>query len=160
MTNERQPGGQDNMDRLFGIVVEILDGMGIADVATDSIIVAPPFYEGEVLIKRSDRFALFAGEFSLKVGCIPYAFNDAALLTVRQFCEMYIADSEPEIPSVALSEAQYVIHNGQKAGHEIVPEQEFPICFVLGCPRSGTTLFRTMLNVHQDVWAPGEVHLA
>ena len=128
--------------------------------AMEAMMAAPPFYEGEVLIKRSDRFALFAGRFSLEVGCIPYAFNDAALLTVHQFCAMYIADSEPEIPSVALSDDQYVIRNEQKAGHEIGPEQEFPICFVLGCPRSGTTLFRTMLNVHQDVWAPGELHLA
>ncbi len=160
MTNARAAGDQANVDRVFGIVEEILEGMGITEIATDSMMAAPPFYEGEVLIKRSDRFALFAGQFSLKVGCIPYAFNDAALLTVRQFCEMYIADSEPEIPSVALSEDQYVIHNEPKAGHDLGPEQEFPIGFVLGCARSGTTLFRTMLNVHQDVWAPGELHLA
>lgn len=160
MTNEQLPGDHANVDRVLGLVEEILEGMGIAAVATDSIIVAPPFYEGEVLIKRSDRFALFAGQFSLKVGCIPYTFNDVALLTVRQFCDMYIADSEPEIPSVPLSDDQYVIHTEEQAGHEIGPEQEFPICFVLGCARSGTTLFRTMLNVHQGVWAPGELHLA
>ena len=34
-----------------------------------------------------------------------------------------------------------------------------PTVFILGCPRSGTTLFRTMLTGHPEVNAPPELHL-
>jgi hypothetical protein len=31
------------------------------------------------------------------------------------------------------------------------------LCFVIGRPRSGTTVFRTMLQTHPDIWSLGEV---
>ncbi len=36
---------------------------------------------------------------------------------------------------------------------------EDPTVFILGCPRSGTTLFRTLLAGHPEVNAPPELHL-
>src|SRR5579871_2131770 len=31
------------------------------------------------------------------------------------------------------------------------------LCFVIGRPRSGTTVFKTMLQTHPEVWSFGEV---
>ena len=31
-------------------------------------------------------------------------------------------------------------------------------CFVVGCPRSGTTLVQSLLAAHPDVWSPPETH--
>lgn len=144
----------------LGTVQSILNKLGVDEVLLDSVIVAPHDHAGEALISDRGDFDRFSYQFALKTGCVGYAFDDVALLTVRQFCQRYVDDSYPETPSAALSDEQYVL--GDESDHRggIETSHEFPICFVLGCPRSGTTLFRTMLNMHQEIWAPGELHLA
>ncbi len=148
------------LDSILAAVQDILTGMGIADVTPDSVVAAPRFYDGRVLIKDTDRFNRFIFQFALKARFIGYPFNDVAFLTVRQLCELYLRDSYPETPSVPLSDDQYELNGNRESKRASVAEKSFPICFVLGCPRSGTTLFRTMLNVHEKLWAPGELHLA
>lgn len=160
----KKMGDLDKNQRMvltFEVIKDTLSEMGIRNVTLDAMIVAPPFYDGATLIKDKSSFITFIEQFSLRVGCLGYAFNDVVFLTVKQFCELYIGDSYPEIPTTPLSVDQYYFRGkgglGSSSGKEA---QEFPICFVLGCPRSGTTLFRTMLNVHDRVWAPGELTLA
>ena len=148
------------IDLVEAAVRDVLTDMDIVDVTPDSVIAAPRFYDGDVLIKDTDRVNRFIMRLALKVRFVGYAFNDVALLTVRQLSELYLRDSYPETPSVPLSDDQYERTGKRKARRTGVAEKDFPICFVLGCPRSGTTLFRTMLNVHEKLWAPGELHLA
>ena len=145
---------------MLAAVQDILTGMGIADVTPDSVVAAPRFYDGRVLIKDTDRFNRFIFQFALEARFKGYSSNDVAFLTVRQLCELYLRDSYPETPSVPLSDDQYELNGNRESKRASVAEKSCPICFVLGCPRSGTTLFRTMLNVHENLWAPGELHLA
>ena len=159
----REIEGLDHSQRLDSIlttVQDILTGMGIVDVTPDAVIAAPRFYDGRILIKDTDRLNRFIFQFALKARFIGYSSNDLAFLTVRQLCELYLRDSYPETPSVPLSDDQYELNGNREPKRVGVAEKDFPICFVLGCPRSGTTLFRTMLNVHEKLWAPGELHLA
>ena len=100
---EKRIGDLDDSQKvqsIFEIVESVLNEMGIVDVESDSVIAAPDFYDGPVLLEDGGAFSRFIGRFSTEVGCLGYAFNDVALLTVRQFCELYVADSYPQIPSV------------------------------------------------------------
>ena len=140
-------------------VLGILEGMEIADISEDDVIVAPSFYDGPVLL-HPNRFGHFAGQIAFNLRFVGYPFEEVAFLTVRQFCEMYVRDSFPAVPSISLKDEQYELSfrstSNRKAGYE----KDFPICFVLGSPRSGTTLLRAMLNMHTGLWAPGELHFA
>jgi hypothetical protein len=161
--SEDQVEALDNLQRFelaYGTVENILNEMGINDVGLDSVIVASSSDVGPALLEDRAEFNRFIVQFSLKIGCVGYAVDDVASLTVEEFCWLYVGDSYPAVPTVPLSSQQYALNYkaNERAGATTV--QEFPICFVLGCPRSGTTLFRTMLNVHDEIWAPGELHLA
>lgn len=46
----------------------------------------------------------------------------------------------------------------QQYAREVV-STSYRLCFVLSAPRSGSTLLRSMLGCHQDIYAPMELHL-
>jgi hypothetical protein len=157
----------DGGDRLVALessiatVLRVLGEMGISDVSEDAVIAAPPFYDDRVLLEGSGSFSHFTGQMAVNLRFVGYSFQDVAFLTVRQFCEMYVEDSFPPIPSVPLMHDQYELSSGRSSrGLTGGSAKDFPICFVLGAPRSGTTLLRAMLNAHTSLWAPGELHLA
>ena len=112
------------------------------------------------IIKSKAAFDAFAPQLAVRLWLIGYSRHDVALLTVRQLCELYVRDTYPETPTVALSHSQYVLGGNVKPSNTPLIEKHFPICFVVGCPRSRTTLLRCMLDVHDGLWAPGELHLA
>ncbi len=148
------------LEATIATVCRVLEGMGITDVSPESVVAAPPFYDGRVLLKDSDSFGRFIGQIAVKLRFIGYPFQDVAFLTVRELCEMYLRDSYPPTPAVPLSDDQYGLNTGAPRMSLAGGQKDFPICFVLGSPRSGTTLFRAMLNLHPKLWAPGELHLA
>lgn len=150
----------DALDSCIATVLRVLNEMGIADVSEDAVIVAPPFYDGPVLLKHRGSFSHFAGQIAVNLRFVGYPFEEVAFLTVRQLCEMYVRDSFPAVPSVPLSDDQYEFDSGRSSRGLAGGEKDFPICFVLGAPRSGTTLLRAMLDMHESLWAPGELHLA
>jgi hypothetical protein len=148
------------LETTVATVCGVLEGMGLADVSPESVIAAPPFYDGRVLLADSGSFSRFVGQIAAKLRFIGYPFEDVAFLTVRELCEMYLRDSYPPIPTVPLSDDQYERSVAAPRMSLAGSPKDFPICFILGSPRSGTTLFRAMLNVHPTLWAPGELHLA
>ena len=150
----------DVLDSTIASVLRILDEMGIGNVSEDSVITAPPFYEGPVLLKHTAHFSQFTAQTAIHLRFVGYPSEEVAFLSVRQFCDMYVRDSFPAIPTVPLSDEQYDLHVRRSSSGRPGDQKDFPICFVLGSPRSGTTLLRAMLNMHTDLWAPGELHLA
>ncbi|MGI9600642.1 MAG: sulfotransferase family protein [Acidimicrobiales bacterium] len=137
------------------MVERILDEMGVADLPPDATLVGD---RGSVLASEAE-FGRFIAQFSIQQGCMPYPLDVVGHLTVRGFCELYVGESYPEPPAHALPDSGYP--PVATAPDRLVFEpRPFPICFVLGCGRSGTTLFRAMLNRHDGLWAPGELHLA
>lgn len=151
---------RDVLERTVTTVLRILDQMGIENASADAVLVAPPFYDGPVLLPNRGRFGQFAGQLAVKLRFVGYPFEEASFLTVRQLCEMYVRDSYPPLPTAPLTDEQYRLDFGRSGRQRTEDVKEFPICFVLGAPRSGTTLLRAMLNVHTGLWAPGELHLA
>lgn len=149
----------DVLDSTLATVLRILDGMNLADTAEDAVIAAPSFYDGPVLLKDRSRFNHFAVQLAVNLRFVGYSFEDVAFLTVRRLCEMYVRDSFPLVPSVPLSNEQYELHFPSSVENDC-NRKDFSICFILGAPRSGTTLLRAMLNIHTGLWAPGELHLA
>ena len=81
------------------MVLRVLDGMGIADVSPESVVAAPPFYDGRVLLGDPGSFSRFLGQIAVQLRFIGYPFEDVAFLTVRELCELYLRDSYPEIPA-------------------------------------------------------------
>jgi hypothetical protein len=140
-------------------VLRVLGEMGIPEASEDAVLTAPPLQGGSVLLTPS-RYAHFNGQMAFNLRFIGYPFDDVAFLSVRQFCEMYVRDSFPPIPSVPLSDEQHKLDFGRPSRGPAGSARHFPICFVLGSPRSGTTLLRAMLNTHSRLWSPGELHFA
>lgn len=153
-------GRRDVLDSSIATVLRVLEEMGIEDASEHAVIAAPPFYDGPVLLEHRGQFNHFVGQLAVKLRFVGYPFEEIALLSVRQLCEMYVRDSFPAAPSLPLSDEQYEIESSGRSRGPAGREREFPICFVLGSPRSGTTLLRAMLDMHTGLWAPGELHLA
>lgn len=151
---------RDRFADILESVLRILNGMGIDRASADAVIAAPPFYDGSVLLTSRGLFDRFNGQIAYTLRFVGYPFEEVAFLTVGQLCEMYVRDSFPEAPSTPLSNDQYELDIGPFSRGPAGARRDFPICFVLGAPRSGTTLFRAMLNLHAGLWAPGELHLA
>ncbi len=150
----------DLLDFTIATVRRILDGLDVANVTEDAVIAAPSFYDGPVLLKDRGQFNHFAGQLAVNLRFVGYSFEEVAFLTVRQLSEMYVGDSFPPVPSVPLSDEQYELHFSGTSLEQADSRKDFPISFLLGAPRSGTTLLRAMLNLHTSLWAPGELHLA
>ena len=96
--------GLDHSQRVNSILATVQDvftEMGIVDVTPDSVIAAPPFYDGRVLIKGTDKFNRFIFQFALKARFIGYAFNDVAFLDlprrwkIQQLHEMWFDGGTP-----------------------------------------------------------------
>ena len=66
----------------------------------------------ESALLEPSHYAHFNGQMAFNRRFIGYPFDDVALLSVRQFCEMYVRDSFPPIPSVPLSDEQYKLDFG------------------------------------------------
>ena len=148
------------VDFVLAIIRGLLAKLGVSEVTPESVIVAPPSRGGRALLSDGVSFDRFRLRFALKAGFVGYSFDDIAALTVKEVCEKYVAESYPAVPTVALSGDQYGFEPDRKFETHGMDAKDFPICFVLGCGRSGTTLLRVMLNVHEGLWAPGELHLA
>ena len=144
----------------IAVVSRVLEGMGIPDVSPESVISAPPFYDGRVLLEDSESFSRFIGQLAVQLRFIGYPLEEVAFLTVRELCEMYLRDSHPKAPEEPLTDDQYTVHASTLRSGLGGAAKDLPICFVLGAPRSGTTLLRVMLDLHSGLWAPGELHLA
>ena len=151
---------QKVVESTLATVLRVLEGMGIADVSEDAVIAAPEFYDGPLLLQHRGKLGAFAGQMAVNLRFVGYPVEEVAFLTVRQFCEMYARDSFPPIPTAPLSDDQYTLSSSRSGEPLAGGVKDFPICFVLGAPRSGTTLLRAMLNLHSRLWAPGELHLA
>jgi hypothetical protein len=141
-------------------VRQVLHEMEVPDVTPDSVIAAPPYYDGRVALRDSGGFRHFNGQIAVKLRFIGYPFDDVVFLTVRELCEKYLRDSYPPIPTIPLLDDGYIRASEPRRMSLVGDQKDFPICFVLGPPRSGTTLLRVMLNLHPELWAPGELHLA
>ena len=102
-----------SLDATIATVCRVLAGMGIADVSPESVVAAPPFYDGRVLLEDFDSFRGFIGQIAVKLRFIGYPFEDVAFLTVRELCEMYLRDSYPPIPAVPLSDPRSTPKTGQ-----------------------------------------------
>ena len=150
----------DPLDRTLATVLRTLGDMGIAEASEDSVLSAPGFYDGPTLLAEPGRFGEFTSRITVALRVVPYALEDVAWLTVRQFCEMFVEDSFPAAPSSSLSDRDYEITPERLFTGPAGRPRTFPICFVLGAPRTGTTLLRAMLDRHSTLWAPGELHLA
>lgn len=150
----------DVLDATLETVLRILEEMGVDEASEGAVLAAPPFYDGPVLLDSPGRFNQFNGQAAFRLGFVGYPIDEVAFLTVRQFCEMYVGDSYPEIPSLPLADEAYELDPGRSRLGPASRAREFPICFVVGPPRSGTTLLRVMLNTHSTLWAPGELNLA
>jgi hypothetical protein len=160
LANLEALNSDQRVDAVVAAVLVLLDEMGVHGASPDSVITAPRFYKGPVLFEGSEAVDRFILRFTIKVRFVGYQFNDVAFLTVRQLSALYLRGSYPEIPTVPLADDQVEKKASWRPKTASSTEKHFPICFVLGCPRSGTTLLRAMLDVHEELWAPGELHLA
>ena len=151
---------RDVLASSISTVLRILDDMGIEGASEDAILAAPPFFDEPVLLPSRGDFNRFNGQLALKLRFVGYPFEEVALLSVRQLCEMYVRDSFPPVPEEPLSDERYHLSFRRRSPDTASAQKDFPICFVVGAPRSGTTLLRAMLNGHSALWAPGEMHLA
>lgn len=149
----------EELNRVTSLILSILHELGCSDVDNQSIIFSsskqPP-----ALLNSDAEFNQFNWRFVNKTVCIGYAASQVSELTVEAFAQRYIDDSFPLPPSHALTNNQYRFVEGRHLSANVAEALDMPIVFVLGCPRSGTTLFRAMLNSHPALWAPGELHLA
>jgi hypothetical protein len=148
------------LDAVESMVRDILTNLGVTDITPDSVVTAPSMHRDPVLIRDTDQLNRFIGMFAYRARFVGYSINDLAFLTLSELCQMYLADSYPEAPGVPLSDDQYRLHRSTRPRARRQGTKDFPICFILGGGRSGTTLLRAMLNIHQGMWAPGELHLA
>ena len=148
------------LESTVATVLRILERMGIANASENAVLAAPPFYDGSILLETRGRFAQFNAQLAVQLRFVGYAFEEVALLSVRELAEMYVRDSHPPLPGAPLANEQYHLDFGRPAPKQAGSARDFPICFVLGSPRSGTTLLRAMLDMHTELWAPGELHLA
>jgi hypothetical protein len=148
------------IDTTLQVVEHILREMGRIDLSSESILADADAPDGDVLLRSKEDFGGFIAAFSIQMGCMPYPLDTVAGLTVGQFCELCVSESYPAAPETALEANRYTLSGDGRDERATYEPQEFPICFVLGAGRSGTTLFRSMLNVHEQLWAPGELHLA
>ena len=112
------------------------------------------------MLGEPNAFWPFIARFAVEGRFSGYRREDLAGLTLQQVCEKYVDESYPEPPTLPLEEDAYAIGVQSASQPSVAEAHEFPIAFVLGSGRSGTTLFRVMLDAHPTLWAPGELHLA
>ena len=156
----RSPTEPSVVSETLEVAQELLDELGQGETP-DSAVLRDCSGEGlDAIFGSDEQFGLFAGLFALRMSCIPYEPAEVEGLTLRQFCELYARDSYPELPTVPLRPDEYVLRPRRNPDRTTFEPLDFRICFVLGCGRSGTTLFRAMLNVNDQLWAPGELHFA
>lgn len=144
----------------LGLVRGILAGQGVADAPADALLVPGPDGATSGLLPAPNAFWPFIARFAVEGRFSGYRREDLAGLTLQQVCEKYVDESFPEPPTVPLDDAAYALGPQSTTQPPATEPSDFPIAFVLGSGRSGTTLFRVMLDAHPTVWAPGELHLA
>lgn len=160
MTDLQHLGPAQRLESVVGTAVDILTGMGIEGVTPDSVLSAPRFYDGPVLLENTDRVGAFMAQLAVRMRFVGYPPNDIAFVTVRELGEVYLRESYPDLPTARLPDEDFELDVARGTGSAPAIPKDFPIAFVLGCPRSGTTLLRTMLDVHEGLWAPGELQFA
>lgn len=133
--------------------------MGRGDHPTGSVLVGAGPADPDPVLATDGEFWTFIRHFSTRTGIVPYALDEVRGITVSEFCERYVSESHPDPPTTVLRDEQYD-EAGTPRPRADFATQHHPMVFVLGCARSGTTLLRTMLNGHEAMWAPGELHLA
>lgn len=98
--------------------------------------------------------------FKLRDTLLPWVMENTTLTTF--YPDELDANSTPRSLASHLAE-RLASGSGRPVRPPIIPRKtgkiEEPTVFVLGCPRSGTTIFRCMLMGHPDIYAGPELHM-
>lgn len=151
---------EQRVESVLATLRGILDEIEIVEPESESPLRALKGPDGAALSDDPHRLTQLSIQCALRLRFIGYPFEEVASLSARQYCERFVGDSYPELPNTSLASGQYALRHGPPLPVVSSAPSNFPIGFVLGCGRSGTTLFRAMLDVHDELWAPGELHLA
>lgn len=153
-------GRSEELRSVIAVIQDILGSMGFPHVQLQTVIFAGNAEQDDALFGSYENFGDFIQRFAIATVCIGYEPHDIEGLSVEAFAQRYVIDSFPLPPEHSLADNQYQLIDVKEMDVKVSTILDMPIVFVLGCPRSGTTLFRAMLNSHQGIWAPGELHLA
>jgi hypothetical protein len=98
--------------------------------------------------------------FKLRTALLPWVMENTGLTTF--YPDELEANSTPRLVARHLADRE-ASGTEQPVRPPVVPRKtgkiEEPTVFVLGCPRSGTTIFRCMLMGHPDIYAGPELHM-